>query len=529
MAPPTRPGKLRASRGLGALGTGTIVAAVLGLALQSVIGFHFGAGAETDAYFMSLYVVAFLAKAFMLGPLKSIVLPEYAGLGVRSAEGGLLLAQVRRRLGWTALLAATAAVATAPWLVDVFAPGYYGEQRALTVALLRIRAPALAFLALTVTALAALEAAGRFGRVAVGRVVLPAAGTLLLLLVLGDRFGATGLGWAGTAGAGAGCVALLAWSRREVPRPSRLPRAEPAAAHRQAARRVWKRWAGMGWSSAAAAAGEWVHRIAASTLAPGLFTAVVFGRMVHDLLHGALNDSASTVALARFSRARADRRSPAATLASALEGVSAAALPAAVFVTIMSPWIASLLFGRGQLARDGMLGPVAVSMALFMVGVVVQGRNQLAFQAAFATGRSALVNRVQVVGHIFRAAALLPAVWLWSFVGLVAAQIAMNVLVAFVFWRVAPQELAPTGRRAAAVGGLGRTAAAVAAPSLLLLLAVGALPDPFHAGELLRLGVVSGAAVAWSVAVLTIGALLRVPLHADLVRRATDRLAGRRR
>lgn len=519
---------MRATHGMGALGTGTVVAAVLGLALQSLIGFLFGAGAETDAYFMSLYVVAFLAKAFMFGPLKSIVLPEYAGLGVRSDEGGRLLAAVRRRLGWAALLAAAAAAASAPWLVDAFAPGYHGEQRALTVALLRIRAPALAFLALTVTALAAMEATGRFGRVALGRAVLPAAGTLLLLVVLGDRFGVTGLGWAGTAGAAAGCFALLAWSRRESPLLLRRPRAEPSAPHGDAARRVWKRWAGMGWSNAATIGGEWVYRIAASTLGPGLFTAVVFGRMVHDLLHGALNDSASTVALARFSRDRAARRSPAAALASSLQGISAAALPAAVFVAIMSPWIAALLFGRGQLARDGMLGPVAASMALFMAGVVVQGRNQLAFQAAFATGRSALVNRVQVVGHAFRAVALLPAAWLWSFVGVVAAQVAMNVVVAIAFWRAAPAGLAPNGRRAAAVGGLGRPVAAVAAPSLLLLLAVAALPDPFHAGELLRLGVVSAAVVAWCVAVLTTGAFLRVPLHADLARRLRKCLASRR-
>lgn len=519
---------MRTGRGLGVLGAGTVAAAVLGLALQSLIAFFFGAGTETDAYFMSLYIVAFLAKVFMFGPLKSIALPEYAGLGVRSEEGRLLLAAVRRRVGWAALLAAAAAVATAPWLVDAFAPGYHGEQHALTVALLRIRAPALAFLALTATALVALEAAGRFGPVAAGSKVLPAAGTLFLLLVLGDRFGAIGLGWAGTAGAAAGCLALLAWSRRETPflsrRPRRRPRAQDATPvpHRQAARRVWRRWAGMGWSNAATTGGEWVYRIAASTLGPGLFTAVVFGRMVHDVLHGAINDSASTVALARFSRAASKGRQPAAALASSLENLSAAALPAAAFVAIMSPWIAALLFGRGQLARDGMLAPVAAAMALFMVGVAIQGRNQLAFQAAFATGRSALVNRVQVVGHVFRALALMPAVWLWSFTGLVAAQVAMNALVAVVFWRAAPPELAPGRRAAAAVRGLGRTTAAVAAPALLLLLATRALPDPAYASELLRLGVVSAAAAAWCALVLAAGALLRVPLHAKLVRRLRE-------
>ena len=513
---------MRATRGLGALGAGTVVAAVLGLALQSLIGFFFGAGAETDAYFMSLYVVALLTKAFMFGPLKSIALPEYAALGVRSDDGRMLLASIRRRAGSAALLAAAVAVVFAPWLVDAFAPGYEGEQRALTVALLRIRAPALAFLALATTALVALEAADRFGRVTVGNRVLPAAATLLLLVLLGDRFGLTGLAWAGMVGAAAGSLTLLAFSRGQ-----RLSSRTPTASHRQAARRIWRQWAGMGWSNAAATSGEWVYRIAASTLGPGLFTAVVFGRMVHDLLHGVLNDSASTVALARFSRDRAEGRGPAAALAASLEGLSAVAVPAAVFGAIMSSWIAALLFGRGELARDGMLGPVAASIALFMVGVVVQGRNQLAFQAAFATGRSALVNRAQATGHLFRALALVPATWLWSFTGLVAVQMAMNVVVAIAFWRAAPAELAPNGRRAAAVGGLGRTAAAVAAPALLLLLAGRALPDPFHAGELSRLGVVSAAAAIWCALVPATGALFRVPLHADLARRLRERLVGR--
>lgn len=518
---------MRAARGLGTLGAGTVAAAILGLALQSLIGFYFGAGAETDAYFMSLYVVAFLAKAFMLGPLKSIALPEYASLGAGSGDGRMLLATIRRQVGWAALLAAAAAVVFAPWLVDAFAPGYDGEQRALTVALLRIRVPALAFLALATTALVALEAAGRFGRVAVGNRVLPAAATLGLLLLAGDRFGLTALAWAGLAGAATGSIALLAWSRRQAPLRARLPAdgTSPSSTHRQASRRVWRRWAGMGWSHAAATGSEWVYRIAASTLGPGLFTAVVFGRMVHDLLHGALNDSSSTVALARFSRA--PDRNPGAALASSLENLSAVAVPTAVFVAIMSPWVAALLFGRGELARSGMLGPVATSMALFMVGVVVQGRNQLAFQAAFATGRSSLVNRVQVVGHVFRALALIPAAWLWSFVGLVAAQVAMNVLTAIAFWCAAPPELAPGRRFSAAFRGVGRIAAAMALPTFLLWTAVAALPDPSEAGELLRLGVVSAALAAWCGLVFAAGTLFRVPLYSRFASQLQARIRWR--
>ena len=63
------PGRLRS---VAILGGGTLLAAVFGLLFQALLSYHFGAGAETDAWFMSLSIYAFLAKFLMLTNVKSL-------------------------------------------------------------------------------------------------------------------------------------------------------------------------------------------------------------------------------------------------------------------------------------------------------------------------------------------------------------------------------------------------------------------------------------------------------------------------
>lgn len=530
------------TRSVGKLGASTACAAVLGFAVHALIGNYFGAGPETDAYFMSLLVVGFLAKGLMFRHVRLIALPEYLAMGGSAGPGRELLARLRRHAVWVALGFAGAAVVLAPWIVDVFAPGYDEAQRRLTVRLFRIRVPELVLLAVAATSLVALQASRRFGRADLGNKVLPVATVALLLAWIGDRAGLEGLAWANMAGIVAGTTALVfcahrlktpkrARSQQADPRRSDQPRADPSQADlghadlRQAELGVWRRWAAFGWSNSAVMAAEWVYRIAASTLGPGLFSAVRYGRLVQDVLGRLFNDSAATVGLVEFSHRKAAGRGSGVgdSLGVGQETLSAVAVPIAVFVVLMSEWLAALLFGRGQMVSDGMLGPVGASMALFMVGVVVHGRNQLAFSAAFAMGHSGLVNKVQAAGHIFRALLLLPAVWLWSYMGLVAAQVAMNVVVAGAFWLAAPPELAPNGRlRGGALRGLGRISAATAVPGVLLLmfLSLGDLPDPVQAGELRRLAFVGVAGLSWCVVVLAAGWLVRVPLYRQLAQRA---------
>ena len=500
--------------GLAVLGGGAVLAALLGLGFQSLMAFWFGAGAETDAFFMSLSIFGFLAKFLMLTHLKSLALPPYTRLRATDEErakefaGGLLGISVVAVAALSFLL-----FFASPLLVDALAPGYEGTTRDLTILLLRIRVPALPFLAGTTVAMALLESERRFGVTISAQKVAPAAVSLLLLLALADRFGIVAVGWIGLASTVVG--ALVIW----VAAHSRVGSVAPLTAVRNPELRlIGGRWVSLSSSNAASFLGEWAFRVGASLLPVGLFSAVLYGRMVHDLLHSAVNDSAQTVALPRFSAALASPSgagSPSAideaahrrlgpVLRSALAKLSAVSLPLALVVAATAPWSVAILFGRGRFLQDGMLRPAAVSLALFTAGFFLQGLVQLLFAAAFATRRSELINRVQLVGHLVRAAAVVPMVRAFSYVGLVGSQVAMNALVLclLMFWAPRGWELVGPGR------SLLRPLIASALPAVLYLVVVAPrLPDPLAVGTLARVGVLAAVGAGWMLlhGLLTVG------------------------
>ena len=141
-----------------------------------------------------------------------------------------------------------------------------------------------------------------------------------------------------------------------------------------------------------------------------------------------------------------------------------------------------------------MLRPAAMSLAIFTAGFFLQGLVQLLFAAAFATHRSQLINRVQLVGHLVRAAAIVPMVRAFSYVGLVGSQVAMNALVLCLLLVWAPREWALVGPGRS----LLRPLLASALPAVLYLAVVAPrLPDPLAVGTLARVGVLSAIGVGW--------------------------------
>ena len=263
--------------------------------------------------------------------------------------------------------------------------------------LLRVRVPALLFLAGTTVGMAFLESERRFGVTISAQKVVPAAVALALLLVVADRFGIVAVAWIGLLSTVAGAVVVLMAARRL------LGPLRPLAATRDPELvGVGRRWLHLSSSNAASFAGEWAFRVGASLLPVGLFSAVLYGRMVHDLMHAAVNDSAQTVALPRFAAAVArggdaahapvagetaersaeadEGRDPDAVhrrlqpiLRLALMGLAAISLPVTRFVGSTAPWSVALLFGRGRFLADGMFGPATVSLGLFSIGFFLQG------------------------------------------------------------------------------------------------------------------------------------------------------------
>lgn len=529
----------RRLRGIALLSGGTVLAAVFGLGLQSLLSYHFGAGAETDAWFMSLSIYGFMAGFLMLTHLKSIALPVYQRLRKEDERRARRMIQdLLLVAGGGGVVIASLLVVGAPLIVDLLAPGYQGAMRSLTVHLVQIRVPGLVFLLVVTAGLIVLESGHRFGFSALAQKVAPAGVTLGLFAAFGAHFGVIGLGWMALTGGAAGMLVVVI-AARPLLAGLRRSRGRYRVGSATELREIGGQWVRFGGSNAASLVGEWVFRISASLLPVGVFSAVVYGRMVHDLLHGAVNDSAQTVNLPRFASAMAgpdDRGDGESALARvgtelrhSLHVLATVNVPVAALVASVAPWIIALLFGRGQFLADGMVGPASLALRIYALGFLLQGLNQLIFAAAFASGRSYLVNRVQMAGHLVRAALLIPAVVHWSFVGLVGVQVFMNVLVLVMLlaaapapWKLGLRSLSHISR----LTGIFAILVATGATWALYLMAPVWRIDPLSVGTGARIGVLIAVTLSWAIAYLVLASLLRVTPVASVWGRVRRALGG---
>jgi putative peptidoglycan lipid II flippase len=144
----------------------TLVSRVLGFARDVVIARAFGAGPAADAFFVAFRIPNFLRRLFAEGAFAQAFVPvlsEYKEQRTRQ-DVQRLVDHVGGALGSILALVTLAGVAAAPWLVMGFAPGFVDEpdRYGLTVAMLRITFPYLAFISLTALAGAILNSYGRF-------------------------------------------------------------------------------------------------------------------------------------------------------------------------------------------------------------------------------------------------------------------------------------------------------------------------------------------------------------------------------
>src|SRR5690606_33682212 len=153
-------------RSSGLVGLMTMLSRVLGLIRDMVIANLFGAGAGADAFFVAFKIPNFLRRLFAEGAFAQAFVPvlsEYRATRSQ-AEVKVLLGAVSGGLGFILLLLTLLAVAGAPWITWVFAPGFADDPVKFELAsdMLRITFPYLLLISLTAFAGAILNSYDRF-------------------------------------------------------------------------------------------------------------------------------------------------------------------------------------------------------------------------------------------------------------------------------------------------------------------------------------------------------------------------------
>lgn len=154
-------------RSSGVVGMMTMLSRVLGLVRDVVIANLFGATGSADAFFVAFKIPNFLRRLFAEGAFSQAFVPvlsEYRETRDLLAVQ-LLVNRVAGTLGLILLIITLLAIAAAPLLTAVFAPGFYmqdSDKFALAADMLRITFPYLLLISLTAFAGAILNSYGRF-------------------------------------------------------------------------------------------------------------------------------------------------------------------------------------------------------------------------------------------------------------------------------------------------------------------------------------------------------------------------------
>lgn len=214
----------RLFKSLGSVSAVTMVSRVLGYLRDMVVAAVFGAGVATDVFFVAFRIPNFLRRLFGEGAFSQAFVPVLSEYQQNRPDEVKELIDHVIGILFISLVAVTAlAVAAAPWLVLLIAPGFSAEPEKLLLAtqLLRITFPYLLFISLTAAAMAILNSRGYFAAPAFSPVLLNLS-MILSAVLLVDYFEQpiTALAW----GVFGGGVAQLLWQTPFLLRLKLLPR-----------------------------------------------------------------------------------------------------------------------------------------------------------------------------------------------------------------------------------------------------------------------------------------------------------------
>ena len=143
---------------------GMLLSRVAGLARQTIFSHHFGLGLEADAFGAAFRIPNFLQNLFGDGVLSASLIPVYSRLVAERGrdEADRVARTVLGLLAIVTSLIVLAGVTFTPFFVDLVAMGFSGEQRQLTITLVRIMFPGVGLLVGSAWCLAILNTHGKF-------------------------------------------------------------------------------------------------------------------------------------------------------------------------------------------------------------------------------------------------------------------------------------------------------------------------------------------------------------------------------
>lgn len=170
----------------GIIGITAFGGALVGFVLQLIAAYYFGAGNETDAYFMAQSTSELLSKLLMGGSITAVFIPMFVERLSRNKSNDawhLALNILHLTAAVYIILVAVLFLFAEPF-IRFIAPGFTGETFRLTVSILRLILPSFFFLFLVEFATSMLHSLKQFTLPALLRIVAPTVSIITVILLV---------------------------------------------------------------------------------------------------------------------------------------------------------------------------------------------------------------------------------------------------------------------------------------------------------------------------------------------------------
>lgn len=400
------------------IGSFTFLSRVLGFVRDILFARYFGASAEMDAFLVAFKIPNFFRRLFAEGSFSQAFVPVLGELQQRQGHEAArdLIAHASGTLGLLLLLLTGIGIVAAPWVIDVFAPGFVSvaSTHALAASLLRWTFPYLFFIALVALSAGALNVYGHF--------VAPAATPIILnLSLIAATVWLSGLFRVPITALAVGVLLAgalqFAFQFPFLHRHGLLVRPRLGLGH-EAVRRIVRLMLPSLFGASVMQVNLLVDTAIATFLAPGSVSWLYYADRLMEFPLGVFAVALGSVVLPRLTRAHSLRASEdfSRTLDNALRLVLLVALPAAVgLATLAGPFMVTL-FTRG--AFDALDAQMA-AWALVAYAVGLPGFTSIkilapGYYARQDTKSPVRIGLVAVVTNLVLMGLLVP---LWIFAG----------------------------------------------------------------------------------------------------------------
>jgi len=390
---------------------GILLSRLAGLVRERVLAHYFGTSMFADVFRAALRMPNVLQNLLGEGTLSASFIPVYAELleQKRHQEAGRVAGAIFSLLLAVVGLLTLIGVALAPVIVTVFAPGFEGERRELTITCTRIIFPMTGTLALAAWSLGILNSHRKFFVPYVAPVLWNAA-MIAVLLALGGRLDradlVVALAWGALAGGVLQFGIQIPWVLR-LERSLKIRWDLKLEGVREAVRNAGPAILGRG----VVQLGGWLDLVLASLLAYGAVAALGYAQTLYVLPVSLFGMSVAAAELPELSRKRSEAAEVLrGRIDTSLRRIAFLVVPSCAGYLALGDVIVGALYQTGDFGRaDTAL--VHLVLAGYSIGLVASTGSRLFSSAFFALHDTRTPARIALARVLTAAAIALPLMW----------------------------------------------------------------------------------------------------------------------